>query len=120
VCPVDSPMPASHASELEGRAPDMRFLSRDTAGRAFIDDHVRLNGAVLMDERVANIMLAGYSGWINRSFQPLPDRALSNRAVGSRRLSGHQRVPASLSDKGWDAQPLPVIRCITLSLRTGR
>lgn len=52
----------------QGRAPDMRFLSRDTAGRKFIEDHVRLNGAVLMDERVANIMLAGYLGWQNRSF----------------------------------------------------
>ena len=68
VCPADSPVPASHASELKDRVPDMRFLSRDTAGRRFIEDHMRLNGAVLMDERVANIMLAGYPGWVTRSF----------------------------------------------------
>ncbi|MBD9480956.1 hypothetical protein [Pseudoxanthomonas sp. PXM02] len=68
VCPADDPIPASHTSELKDRAPDMRFLSRDTAGRKFIEDHMRLNGAILMDERVANIMLAGYPGWLNRSF----------------------------------------------------
>ncbi len=68
VCPADSPIPLSHATELGGREPDMRFLSRDTAGRKFIDEHMRTNGAVLMDQRVANIMLAGYAGWVGRTF----------------------------------------------------
>ena len=68
VCPADVPVPASHASEIGGREPDMRFLSRDTAGRKFIEDHMRMNGAVLMDQRVADIMLAGYSAWTYRSF----------------------------------------------------
>lgn len=46
----------------------MRFLSRDTASRKFTENHMLLNGAVLMDERVANIMLAGSPGWVNCSF----------------------------------------------------
>ncbi len=46
----------------------MRFLSRDTAGRQFIEEHMRTNGAVVMDERVADIMLAGYPDWIGRTF----------------------------------------------------
>lgn len=68
VCPADAPIPASHASDLQGRQPDMRFLSRDTAGRIFIEEHMRTNGAVLMDQRVADIMLAGYAGWVGRAF----------------------------------------------------
>jgi hypothetical protein len=68
VCPADAPVPASHASELRDRRPSMMFLSRDTAGRKFIEDHMRTNGAVLMDERVADIMLAGYPDWVNRTF----------------------------------------------------
>ncbi len=68
VCPADAPVPASHASELRDRRPGMTFLSRDTAGRKFIEDHMRTNGAVLMDERVADIMLAGYPDWTNRRF----------------------------------------------------
>lgn len=68
VCPADAPVPVSHAAELTGRAPDMRFLSRDTAGRQFIEEHMRTNGAVVMDERVADIMLAGYPDWIGRTF----------------------------------------------------
>lgn len=68
VCPADKRIPDSHASELEGRRPDMLFLSRDTAGRTFIEDHMRTNGAVLMDDRVADIMLAGYPGWETRVF----------------------------------------------------
>lgn len=67
VCPADKRVPDSHA-ELQGRSPDMLFLSRDTAGRTFIEDHMRTNGAVLMDERVADIMLAGYPGWDSRAF----------------------------------------------------
>lgn len=68
VCPADALVPASHAFELRDRRPSMMFLSRDTAGRTFIEDHMRTNGAVLMDERVADIMLAGYPDWVNRSF----------------------------------------------------
>lgn len=68
VCPADAPVPGSHAAELKGRAPDMRFLSRDTAGRQFIEDHMRTNGAVLMDQRVADMMLSGYPGWESRAF----------------------------------------------------
>ena len=68
VCPADAPIPSSYAPELQGREPDMRFLSRDTAGRKFIEDHMRANGAVLMDPRVADIMLAGYTGWVDRTF----------------------------------------------------
>lgn len=68
VCPADAAVPASHASETGEREPDMRFLSRDTAGRKFIEDHMRMNGAVLMDQRVADIMLAGYSAWKHRNF----------------------------------------------------
>jgi hypothetical protein len=68
LCPADSPVPASHSSELKGRAPDLRLLSRDTAGRQFIEEHMRLNGAVVMDQRVADIMLAGHPDWINRVF----------------------------------------------------
>ncbi len=68
VCPAGADVPESHASELKGRGPDMQFLSRDTAGRKFIEDHMRMNGAVLMDQRVADIMLAGYPGWMSRTF----------------------------------------------------
>ena len=68
VCPADAPVPASHAADLQARRPDMMFLSRDTAGRKFIEDHMRTNGAVLMDERVAEIMLAGHPAWVNRTF----------------------------------------------------
>jgi hypothetical protein len=68
VCPADKRVPDSHALELEGRGPDMLFLSRDTAGRTFIEDHMRNNGAVLMDEYVAGVMLAGYPGWETRAF----------------------------------------------------
>lgn len=68
VCPAGENVPESYASELQGRRPDMNFLSRDTAGRTFIEEHMRLNGFVLMDEPVANIMLAGYPAWINRTF----------------------------------------------------
>lgn len=46
----------------------MRFLSRDTTGRAFIESHMRTNGAVHMGEQVAGMMLGGYSGWDNRTF----------------------------------------------------
>lgn len=66
VCPAGVEVPDSHASELDGRGPDMVFLSRDTAGRKFIEEHMRTNGAVLMDEQVAGIMLAGYPAWENR------------------------------------------------------
>jgi len=68
VCPAGTPIPASHADDLKGRTPDMQFLSRDTAGRSFIEEHMHNNGAVLMDEHVANIMLAGYPAWENRAF----------------------------------------------------
>ncbi|WP_155944656.1 hypothetical protein [Pseudoxanthomonas sp. Root630] len=68
VCPAGTAVPASHAADLKGRNPDMQFLSRDTAGRTFIEDHMRNNGAVLMDEHVAGIMLAGYPAWENRAF----------------------------------------------------
>lgn len=68
VCPAGAPLPASHEDEVAGRAPDLVFLSRDTAGRAFIEEHMRLNGAVVMDPKVAAIMLAGFPGWTNRSF----------------------------------------------------
>jgi len=68
VCPADAPIPSSHWFDLKGREPDMRFLSRDTAGRSFIEEHMRTNGAVLMDQRVADIMLAGYHAWVSRVF----------------------------------------------------
>lgn len=68
VCPADGPIPASHAFELKGRQPDMRFLARDTAGRQFIDEHMRTNGAVILDQRVADIMLGGYPEWATRTF----------------------------------------------------
>ncbi len=67
VCPADAPIPPSQ-SELHGRQPDMRFLSRETAGRSFIEEHMRANGSVFMDERVAEIMLAGHSSWVSRAF----------------------------------------------------
>jgi hypothetical protein len=68
VCPADAPVPTPHADDLRDRRPDMMFLSRDTAGRKFIEDHMRTNGAVMMDARVADIMLAGYPDWVNRRF----------------------------------------------------
>lgn len=68
VCPASGSVPASYASELRGRRPDMNFLSRDTVGRKFIEDHMRLNGFILMDEAVANIMLANYPAWVTRTF----------------------------------------------------
>lgn len=46
----------------------MQFLSRDTPGRSFIEDHMRLNGYVVMDQRLADIMLAGCATWVSRAF----------------------------------------------------
>lgn len=68
VCRADSPIPASHVFELKDRQPDMRFLSRDTAGRQFIEEHMRTNGAVLIDQQVADLMLKGYPDWVQRTF----------------------------------------------------
>lgn len=68
VCPADSPIPSSHAGELVGRKPDMTFLSRETAGRRFMEEHMRNNGAAVLDPRVADIMLAGYAPWSERTF----------------------------------------------------
>ena len=68
VSPADAPVPASHAFDLKDRQPDMRFLSRDTAGRQFIEEHMRTNGAVLMDQQVADIMLGGCPEWTKRTF----------------------------------------------------
>lgn len=68
VCPADGLVPASHAKNLVGRRPDMMFLSRDTAGRRFTGEHTRNNGAVVLDPRVADIMLAGNAAWAERAF----------------------------------------------------
>lgn len=68
LCPADAPVPESHASELKERRPDLQLLSRDTAGRQFIEDHMRNNGAAVLDDTVAETMLAGCSGWANRKF----------------------------------------------------
>lgn len=68
VCPADGPVPASHAEDLAGRPPDMTFLSRDTAGRRFMEEHMRNNGAAVLDPRVADIMLAGNAAWAERTF----------------------------------------------------
>lgn len=68
VCRADVPVPTSHVDDLRDRQPDMRFLSRDTAGRQFIEEHMRTNGSVLMDQQVADIMLSGYPDWVNRAF----------------------------------------------------
>lgn len=67
VCPAGTP-PAQWQQECAGRNPDMLFLSRDTAGRQFTEEHMRSNGAVVMDQRVADIMFAGYPGWESRNF----------------------------------------------------
>lgn len=68
LCPAGAPVPESHASELKDRRPDLQLLSRQTAGRQFIEDHMRNNGAVVLDEAVAGMMLAGCEEWVNRSF----------------------------------------------------
>lgn len=85
VCPAGTNIPASHAADLQGRAPDMQFLSRDTAGRSFIEDHMRNNGAVLMDEHVAGIMLAGYPAGKARV---LIRTRVASRATGQATLRG--------------------------------
>lgn len=67
VCPAGMP-PESWQQACDGRTPDLMFLSRDTAGRQYIEEHMRSNGAVVMDQRVADIMLAGYPDWERRNF----------------------------------------------------
>jgi len=68
LCRGDVPVPEPHASELKNQHPDLHLLSRQAAGRHFIEDHMRNNGAVLMDQDVAELVLSGCPEWMERSF----------------------------------------------------
>jgi hypothetical protein len=66
VCPAGKALPDNWAASLS--APDMLFRSSALRAQGFIEEQVRINGSVILDHEVANMMFEDYPDWLNRKF----------------------------------------------------
>lgn len=66
ISPSGKPLPDNWARSLT--APDMTFRSSALKGPGFIEEQMRINGSVILDHAIANLMFEDYPEWVNRNF----------------------------------------------------
>lgn len=66
--PATQAIPDDWSTRLEGRRPDLSFSSAELKAAPYIEEQMRLNGSLVMDAQIADILFGSFSGWTARTF----------------------------------------------------